>query len=42
LGRGWVRGIQFQRLHAELTKPTTALTELEEEWLELSSELESA
>jgi hypothetical protein len=31
-----------QRLHAQLTELTTELTELEEQWLELSSELESA
>jgi ATP-binding cassette subfamily F protein 3 len=33
---------EAQRLHAELSTLTTALTELEEQWLELSSELESA
>jgi hypothetical protein len=31
-----------QRLHAELAKLTASLTELEEEWRALSSELESA
>jgi ATP-binding cassette subfamily F protein 3 len=33
---------EAHRLHAELSKLTASLTELEEEWLELSSELESA
>jgi ATP-binding cassette subfamily F protein 3 len=33
---------EAQRLHAELSTLTAALAELEEEWIELSSELESA
>jgi ATP-binding cassette subfamily F protein 3 len=33
---------EAQRLHADLTKVTGELTQLEEEWLELSAELESA
>jgi ATP-binding cassette subfamily F protein 3 len=33
---------EAQRLHAVLTKVTGELTQLEEEWLELSAELESA
>jgi ATP-binding cassette subfamily F protein 3 len=33
---------EAQRLHVELAKLTASLAEFEEEWLELSSELESA
>jgi ATP-binding cassette subfamily F protein 3 len=33
---------EAQRLHSELSTLTASLAELEEEWLELSSELESA
>ncbi|HEX2475166.1 MAG TPA: ABC-F family ATP-binding cassette domain-containing protein [Lacipirellulaceae bacterium] len=33
---------EAQRLHAQLTELTTELTQLEEQWLALSSELESA
>jgi ATP-binding cassette subfamily F protein 3 len=33
---------EAQRLHAELTKLTDELADLEEQWLELSTELESA
>ena len=33
---------EAQRLHADLTKVTGELTQLEEEWLQLSAELESA
>jgi hypothetical protein len=33
---------EAQRLHAEMSKLTTSLAELEDEWLDFSSQLESA